>query len=453
MLLRFEGRTLDLEGRALLDASGNEVPLTHAEFELLAALAQSSGRALSRDQLCNITSGRDHHPNDRSIDMLVARLRGKIEREPKAPRLILTIPRVGYKFAARVQGVKRAALPALEPAPDDAHSAAPREERRQLSILACQIRGLAALPARLDPEDEGALMDRVRQACADVAERFRGMVSRVPGDSVLLYFGYRHAQEDDPERAVRAGLALVDAIRNLDLPGALRPRIGIATGSMLVQARPEPGDAPAATGQALSLAMYLPSAAPPGGVLITRRTRDLVGGFFDCEKRKPLVLGNDLPPIPVWQVTGERAGAGRFDALRRPGMLELVGRRQEMETLRQCWSRAAAGKGQVVLVSGEAGIGKSRLVAEFQEQRNAGPHECLKYFGATHQTDTSLYPVIGELQRAAAFDRTDTPEERLAKLTALLEPAGAPAAAERHAAGRPSLSAGAGRSGPARAFA
>jgi class 3 adenylate cyclase/predicted ATPase len=428
MLLRFEGGTLDLEGRALLDERGQEVPLTHAEFELLAALAQSSGRVLSRDRLCTVTSGRDHQPNDRSIDMLVARLRRKIEPEPKVPRLILTIPRVGYKFTARVQGVQRAALPPLEPVPDDVRSATPRKERRQLSILACQIRGLAALSARLDPEDEGALMDRVHRACTDVAERFRGMAARVPGDSVLLYFGYRHAQEDDPERAVRAGLALVDAIGSLDLPRALRPHIGIATGSMLVQTYPEPGDAPVATGQALSLAMYLPSAAPPGGVLITRRTRELVGGFFDCEKRKPLVLGDALPPILVWQVTGERAGAGRFDALRRPGMLELVGRRQEMETLRLCWSRAAAGQGQVVLVSGEAGIGKSRLVTEFQEERDLEPQHCLKYFGATHETDTSLYPVIGELRRAAALDRADTPEERLAKLTALLKLAGAPAA-------------------------
>ncbi len=425
MLLRFDGRTLDLEGRALLDESGHEVPLTHAEFQLLAALAQSSGRVLSRDQLCNITSGRGHQPNDRSIDMMVARLRRKIEPEPKNPRLILTIPRVGYKFAARVQGTKRVAPP-LEPEPDQARSsAALREERRQLSILACQIRGLAALSARLDPEDESALMDRVHLACADVAACFRGTVSRVPGDSVLIYFGYRQAQEDDPERAVRAGLALLDAIGNLDLPGALRPHIGIATGSMLVQACPAPGDAPAATGHALSLAMCLPSAAPPGGVVIARRTRELVGGFFDCEKRKPLVLGNALPPIPVWQVTGERAGAGRFDALRRPGMLELVGRRQEMELLGRRWSQAAAGEGQVVLVSGDPGIGKSRLVAEFQEERNAEPHDCLKYFAATHQTDTPLYPVIGELQRAAAFDRTDTPEERLAKLAALLEPAGA----------------------------
>jgi hypothetical protein len=145
-------------------------------------------------------------------------------------------------------------------------------------------------------------------------------------------------------------------------------------------------------GQALSLALHLTSTAPPHGVLITRHTRDLIGGFFDCREVEPLVLSGDLPPVAVWQVTGERAGAGRFDALRRPGMLALVGRRQEMEQLRRHWSRAAAGEAQVVLVSGDPGIGKSRLVAEFVEERNAEPHHRLKYFGASHRTDTPLYP-------------------------------------------------------------
>jgi DNA-binding winged helix-turn-helix (wHTH) protein/predicted ATPase len=421
MLLRFEGRTLDVEGHALLDESGCEITLTHAEFELLAALVQASSRVLSRDQLCNMLSGRSHGPYDRAIDMLVARLRRKIEPDPKAPRIVVTVPRVGYKFAARVQRVKRAALPPADPEPNEARGPVPRGERRQLSIMACQIRGLAALPARLDPED--ALMDRVHGACADVAARFRGLVVRVPGDSVLLYFGYEQAGEDDPERAVRAALALVDAVRNLHLPGALHPHIGIATGSLLVQA-----DTSAATGRALSLALHLPAAAPPSGVLITERMRALVGGFFECREMVPLVLGNALPPVAVWQVIGERTDAGRFDALRRAGMLELVGRREEMELLRRRWSRAVAGEGQVVLVSGDPGIGKSRLVAEFQEEQSADAYDCLKYFGASHQSDTSLYPVIGELQRASAFERADSAEERLAKLAALLELAGAPAA-------------------------
>ncbi len=438
MLLRFEGRTLDLEGRALLDESGREVSLTPAEFDLLAALAQSGGRVLSRDQLCAVVARRGDGPYDRAIDMLVSRVRRKVEPNSKPPRIIVTVPRAGYKLAARVQRVNRAA-PLPDEAPKEAPSAALLREHRRLSVLACRMPALAALPARLDPEDEGALMDRVHRASSDVAARFGGLAARLPGDGVLLYFGCRQAQEDDAERAVRAALALVDAVRNLGLPDALRPHIGIATGSLLVQANAGSDDAPAATGRALNLALHLPSAAPPGGVLIDGRTRELAGGFFECREMQPLVLGDGLPPVAVWQVTGERNDAGRFDALRRAGMLELVGRREEMELLRQSWLQTMAGKGRVVLIAGDPGIGKSRLVAEFQDERTAELHACLKYFGAPHQTDAALYPVIGELQRAAGFDRADSPEERLAKLTALLEPVGALAAeapaAEAPAAG------------------
>jgi class 3 adenylate cyclase/predicted ATPase len=429
MLLHFEGRTLDLEGRTVLDDSGREIALTRAEFELLAVLAQSSGRVLSRDQLYRAIAGRSHY--DRAVDMLVARVRRKIEPDPKVPRVIVTIPRVGYKFAARVQHVERP--PSGERQSDDVRGAPRRGERRQLSILACRIRGLAALPPNADPEEHGSLMASVHKASADVAARFGGLVARVLGDSVLVYFGYREAQEDDPERAVRAGLELVAAIGSLRLPAGLRPHIGIATGSLLVGPGRVPADALAADasavwGPALSRAEHLSSAAAPGGVVIGSATRELVGAFFECREMEPLVLCDVLQPIAAWQVIRERAGAGRFDALRRAGMLELVGRREEMELLRRRWSRAAAGEGQVVLVSGEAGIGKSRLVAEFLEERSAEPHHCLKYFGALHQTDTSLYPVIGELQRAAGFDPTDSPEKRLAKLTATLEPAGISAA-------------------------
>jgi class 3 adenylate cyclase/DNA-binding response OmpR family regulator/predicted ATPase len=423
-VLRFEGRSLDLAGRALIDENGREIPLTHAEFELLALFARCSGRVLSRDQLRNGISGRDHEPYDRSIDMLVARLRRKIEVNARSPRFILTTPGVGYKFAARVQHASLATPPSIEPQPTKANRAPRSGERRQLSVLACQIRGLAAMSAELDPEDEVEMMGSIHRACTDVAARFRGEVARVLGDSILIYFGYREAQEHDPERAVRAGLELIGAIRNLDLPDALHPHIGIATGVMMVGAslgRPEEF---AATGQALNLALRLQSAAPSDSVLITSRTRELVGDFFNYQEMEPLLLADDLAPVAVWRVTGESASAGRFEALRRAGMLELVGRRQEMELLRRYWSKALAGAGQVVLVSGEPGIGKSRLIAEFEEERNGELYDSLKYFGSPHQTDASLYAVIAELQRAAGFARADTPSAKLAKLAALLEGSG-----------------------------
>ena len=418
-VLQFEGRSLDLGGHAFIDENGREVPLTHAEFELLALFARRSGRVLSRDQLRNGISGRDHEPYDRSIDMLVARLRRKIEPDVKSPRFILTVPGAGYKFAARVQQADATTLPPSQPPAMEPNGGLRLGERRQLSILACQIRGLAA-SADPDPEDEGEVMVSVHRACADIAARFRGLVARLLGDSVLIYFGYEQAQEHDPERAVRSGIELVGAIRDLHLSGAVHAHIGIATGVMMVGRSPGPPDAFAATGQALNVALRLQSAAPPDSVLITGRTRELVGEFFDYQEMEPLVLADNVTPVVVWRVIGENTNAGRFEALRRTGMLQLVGRGQEMDLLRRCWSRTLTGEGQVVLVTGEPGIGKSRLIAEFADEVNAERDDSLKYFGSPHHTDASLYAVIGELQRAAGFKHADTPSEKLAKLTALL---------------------------------
>src|SRR5262245_1843660 len=421
-LLTFEGGSVDLGGRTFCNADGGEVPLTHREFELLALLARCSGRALSRDQLHNATSGRGHEPYDRSIDMLVARLRRKVEPDSKRPRYILTVPGVGYKFGARVHQAERQSTVPLVP-PTETTTATRPPERRQLTVLACQIEGLAVLSSTLDPEDEGDLMASVQRTCAEVAAQFRGVVTGILGDTVLVHFGYKEAQEHDPERAVRAGLALVHATRNLGR-GALRPRIGIATGLMLVAASPGPQDEAVATGWAVNLALHLRSVAPADGVLVTGRTRELVGDFFTYEEMEPLVLADDLAPIPIWRVAAEKTNTGRFEALRRAGMLELVGRRQELELLRRRWGYALAGAGQVVLVSGEPGIGKSRLVAEFQEESDAGLPGNLKYFGSPDQTDAALFPVIEELQRAAGFDRADSSSRRMAKLTALLEQPG-----------------------------
>jgi class 3 adenylate cyclase/DNA-binding response OmpR family regulator/predicted ATPase len=423
-VLRFEGRLLDLGRRSFTDKGGREIPLTYAEFALLALFARSNGRVLSRDQLRNAISGRDHEPYDRSIDMLVARLRRKIEPDAKSPRFILTTPGVGYKFGARVEQAI-IATPQTSPREIQESNRVPRVgERRQLSVLACQIRGLAAISAELDPEDEGEFMRSVHRACADVAARYRGVVARILGDSVLIYFGYSEAQEHDPERAVRAGLELIEAINKLDLPGTLHPRIGIATGMMMVGAPSGPPDEFAATGQALNLALRLQSTAPSDSVLITDRTRELVGDFFDYHEIEPLALADDRAPVAVWRVTGESTTDGRFAALRQTGMLALVGRKQEMGLLRQCWSNALAGAGQVVIVTGEPGIGKSRLVAEFEDEMSVEGYDNLKYSASPHQTDAALYSVIGELQRAADFKRNDNPQQRLAKLTSLLERSG-----------------------------
>ncbi len=420
-VLRFGGSTLDLAGRAFTDGHGRDVALTRAEFDLLAQLAHCSGRVQSRDQLRNGISGRDRYPNDRSIDVLVARLRRKIEPDADRPRLVLTVSGVGYKLGASVE---RAALAGPRPVgrpPKEADDVPHPGGLRQLAVIACRIGGLMAVSARLDPEAEAEFVRAVHRTCADVALRFRGVLGKTLGDTVVIYFGCEQAQEHDPERAVRAGLELIEAVRSMDAPGALDAHLGIATGEMMVTALPAASGEIAAIGQPLNLALRLRSVAACGSVLIASPVRELVGDFFDCREVQPLELARDVAPVAVWQVVGENADTGRFEALRRAGMLELVGRRQEMDLLRHCWSRALAGAGQVVLITGEPGIGKSRLLAEFQDESNVRLYGSLKYFGSQLQTDAALHAVIGELQRAAGFDRADAPAERLAKLGALLQ--------------------------------
>jgi DNA-binding response OmpR family regulator/class 3 adenylate cyclase/predicted ATPase len=428
--LRFAERTLDLAGHAFIDEAGHEVVLTRAEFGLLELLARSSGRVLTRDQLRNGISGRDHDPYDRSIDMLVARLRRKVEPNADRPRFIVTVPGVGYKFTARVDEAELARPAPIAGPPKQASTTLHPGELRQLSVLACQIPGLAAASARLGPEDESELVRSIHRACSDVAARFHGVLAKTLGESVVIYFGSEQAREDDPERAVRAGLELVDAVRTIEVvgaPAALNAHIGIATGVTLIATSPAAAGEVAATGRALNLALRLQSAAPPDSVLVTGRTRELVGDFFAYREMQPLVLAGDVAPVPIWRVTGVSAGVGRFEALHRFRMLELVGRQQEMDLLRRSWVRAMAGAGQAVLIVGEPGIGKSRLVAEFLDEGNVSPHGTLKHFGSPHHTDAALYPVIGELQQAAGFDRADTTSARLAKLTELLQGPGQPA--------------------------
>ncbi len=419
-VLRFAGCTLDLAGRTFTDAKRREVALTRAEFDLLAQLARCSGRVQSRDQLRNAISGRDRYPNDRSIDMLVARLRRKVDPGSDCARLVVTVTGAGYKFGAPVERDASASpRPVRNPPKDDD---APRPcGLRQLTVLACRIGGLAALSARLGPEDEAELVRAVHRTCADVALRFRGVLAQTLGDNLVIYFGCEQAQEHDSERATRAGLELIDAVRKVDAPGVLDAHIGIATGEMMVAASPSSAGEIAAIGQPLNLALNLRSAAAPGSLLITGPTRELVGDFFDYREMQPLELARGVAPVPIWQVAGENACNGRFEALRRVGMVELAGRRQEMDLLHHCWSRALAGAGQVVLVTGEPGIGKSRLLAEFQDESNVRLYGSLRYFGSQLQTDAALHAVIAEIKRAAGFDRADAPAARLAKLEALLQ--------------------------------
>ena len=417
-ILRFEGGTVDLAGRTLYDTNECEIPLTRAEFQLLATFIRKPGRVLSRDQLSNEVAGRSSDSYDRSIDMLVALADDAWKRQEWDDAF------TAYKRALMV--TPETATTTTAPDRDPREPSISHFERRQMTVLACQITGFAGLAANNDPEDLHAATSRVCQVIADAVEPLHGIMVRTPGDSLLIYFGYPEAQEDDAERAVRAALELVRSVPRVDiaLSTRLHLRIGIATGVMLV-GNIGTSQNYSAIGESLNLALHLRSVTPADGVVIAVSTRELIGRFFDCEKLEPTALEAGLEPVPAWRVMGESVvAAGRFDALRRAGMLKLVGRDEQMELLLRRWDQAQRGAGQVVMLTGEPGIGKSRLVAEFEERIAAQPHACLKYFGLPHQTDASMFGVIGELQNACLFERVDSAPEKLRKLETGLRAAG-----------------------------
>jgi class 3 adenylate cyclase/tetratricopeptide (TPR) repeat protein len=415
-ILKFEGFTLDAVGHIFLDPHGQEVALTRREFALLVAFVGNPGRVLSRAQLRNAIDGRSADAYDRSIDMLVARVRRKIEPDATKPHFIVTVPGVGYKFVPRVRAIDAAAAPAPTATSAPATQLA---ERRQLTILSCQILGFAALAAQSDPEDLEEVLSRVYKICAEAIARFGGTMGRSVGDGVVAYFGHPKAQENDAENAVRAALELLPAISGIEAAptGKFRARVGIATGLMVVGERGAfGGKEPAVVGEALNLAVHMQQAAPVDSVVIGPRTRELIGRLFECRQLDPIMLEEGYNPVPLWRVTGETAGMPRFEALRRDGMLELVGRQAEIERLVQFWSNATGGRGQVVLLTGEAGIGKSRLVFELEERLRSEPHATIRYSGSPYRTDAPMAAIIDELQRSARFAPDDAAAVRLEKL-------------------------------------
>src|SRR5438132_13148498 len=243
------------------------------------------------------------------------------------------------------------------------------------------------------------------------------------GDGVLLYFGYPEAHEDDAERAVRAGLAVIDAVGRLATAERLNVRLGIGTGLAIVGDLIGEGAAQerAVVGETPNLAARLQALAAPDTLVIGEATRRQVGALFDLEDLGPQALAGFGEPQRAWRVLGESGEVSRFEALR-SGETPLVGRDEEIELLWRRWEQAKSGEGRVVLISGEPGIGKSRLTAAFSAQIESEPHSRLRYFCSPHHQDSALYPFIAQLERAAGFGRDDPVDAKLGKLRALLAP-------------------------------
>ena len=322
----------------------------------------------------------------------------------------------------------RVTSPAAEPRPAEA-------ERRQLTVLFCDLVDSTVLASQLDPEDLREVVRAYQDTCAKVIARFEGHIAQYLGDGLLVYFGYPLAHEDDAQRAVRAGLGMVEALGQLNTRlkqergVELAVRLGIHTGLVVVGevgggARQEQ----LALGETPNLAARLQGIAAPNTVVISAATVQLLGGFFACQSLGTPSLKGLAQPLEVYRVLYESTARSRLEAAGSTGLTPLVGREQEVGLLRERWAQVKDGMGQVILLSGEAGIGKSRLVQVLTEHVAAEPQawltpcQCSPYY-----QNTALYPMIELLERVALrFDREESPQQKLRKLEGFLVQYGLP---------------------------
>jgi class 3 adenylate cyclase len=294
-------------------------------------------------------------------------------------------------------------------------------ERRQLTVMFCDLVGSTPLSTRFDPEDLREIYGAYHRCVAETVARYAGFVAKYMGDGVLVYFGYPEAHEDDAERAARAGLAVIDAVGRLATPEPLNVRLGIASGLVVVGDLIGAGAAQerGVVGETPNLAARLQALARPGTLVVADSTRRQIGTLFEIEDLGPRPLAGFAQPQHAWRVVGESGVVSRFEALR-SGTTPLVGRDEELDLLLRRWQQAKSGEGRVVLVSGEPGIGKSRLTAALSQHIETEPHTRLRYFCSPHDQDSALYPFIGQFERAAGFARDDTTTTKLDKLEALI---------------------------------
>ncbi len=303
------------------------------------------------------------------------------------------------------------------------HGANREGERRQLTVMFCDLVESTALSARLDPEDLKSVLESYQSCSAHFISRFGGTILRYMGDGILACFGYPSAHEDDAERAVHAGLGIVNAVAELR-PHAeliLHVRVGIATGEVIVGTRcGMPGESEI-VGVTPNLAARLQSVADPDNIIISASTRKLIGGLFEVESLGGLELKGFGRPVQAWRVSRQASAESRFEAMHPSRAEPVIGRQHEIELLLRRWERATLGEGGAVVISGEPGVGKSRLVSSLRERLAPDSYLRYTYWGSQHHQTSALYPVISQLERNAGITRDDSEERKLDKLESFLK--------------------------------
>ncbi|MGH6788208.1 MAG: adenylate/guanylate cyclase domain-containing protein [Pseudolabrys sp.] len=315
--------------------------------------------------------------------------------------------------------------PAKAPIPSPPTAPDAGAQRRQLTVMFCDLVGSTALSSKLDPEDMRGVISAYQSRIEEVVRHHHGMIARYMGDGALIYFGYPQAREDHTEQAVHTGLALVDAIPKLrsGVDATLQVCIGIATGTVVVgdvltteagvREHTVVGDTP-------NLAARLQSVAKPGTVAVCANTRRLTDGYFEYRDLGAVTLKGWPEPANVWQPLSARSVESRFEAHHQARLTPLLGRDEEVELLMRRWRSAKQGEGRAVLLAGEPGIGKSHIALAVDELLRYEPHITLTYFCSSHHVNSALFPYIGQLERTAGFERTDSAPEKFAKLETLL---------------------------------
>src|SRR5271165_7106295 len=318
--------------------------------------------------------------------------------------------------------------PALPPAAIAIPRVADVAERRQLTVMFCDLVGSTAISARLDPEDMREVIRAYQDACSGAVARYDGFVAKFMGDGVLAYFGFPRAHEEDAERAVRAGLDIAAVVAKLDTRAkeSLKVRIGIATGIVVVGdlVGQGPAQEQAVVGDTPNLAARLQGLARPGSVVIAESTRRLLGGAFELKPLGPQTLKGFDTAVSAWVVLREAENVSRFEASRSQGMTPFVGREHEVAMLLDRWRDAVEGEGQVALLSGEAGIGKSRVLATLSERIGDEPHVRVRYQCSPHHVNNAFFPIASHIWHAAGFVTGEPPAARLDKLEAMIARSG-----------------------------